>query len=107
MYCSPFDESLATAGPAAVFLPDTEGALRFHPSWTRDAWGRSPGPHAHGFCWTLFRDRGTGYVQLVLVTSATLIPEHPRLDQRRFESREQAEEARAAFGNPPIAREPW
>lgn len=107
MFCSPFDEALAANGPAAVFLPDPEGALRFHPSWTRDAWGRAPGPHAHGHCWQLFRDRGTGYVQLALVTSPTLITEHPRLDVRVFPTREDAEQARAAYGNPPITGEPW
>lgn len=107
MFCSPFDEALAAAGPAAVFLPDPEGALRFHPSWTRDAWGRAPGPHEQGWSWQIFRDRGTGFVQLALVTSPTLIPEHPRLDVRMFGTREEAEAARRAFGNPPIAEEPW
>ena len=107
MFCSPFDEALAAAGPAAVFLPDPEGALRFHPSWTRDAWGRAGGPHRHGWCWMLFRDRGTGYVQLALVTSPTLVAEHPRMDVRSFEDRDAAETARERFGNPPLASDPW
>lgn len=107
MFCSPFDEALATAGPAAVFLPDQEGLLRFDARWTRDAWGRQPGPHEHGHTWLLLRDNGTGFVTLVLATSPTLIPEHPRQQVRSFATREQAEQARQGFGWPPVAREPW
>ncbi|MCA9571711.1 MAG: hypothetical protein KC656_27930 [Myxococcales bacterium] len=107
MFCSPFDEALAHQGPPGVFLPDPEGALRFHPSWTRDAWGRAPGPHALEWSWQLFRDRGTGYVQVALVTSPSLVAEHPRMDVRVFPSREAAEAARAAYGSPPLASDPW
>lgn len=90
-----------------MFLLDTEGALRFHLTWTRDAFGRAPGPHSHGWVWLLLRDRGSGFVQLALVTSPTLITEHPRLDVRAFDSCEAAEEARSAWGNPPICVEAW
>ncbi len=107
MFCSPFDEALAHRGPAAVFLPDPEGALRFHPNWTRDAYGRSPGPHLHGWRWLLLRDRGTGYVQIALITSPTLIEAHPRMQVRAYRERADAEAARAALGEPPIAVEPW
>lgn len=107
MFCSPFDEALASEGPAAVFLPDPEGLFRFDARWTRDAWGRAPGPHTHGLVWLLLRDRGTGFVTLALVSSPTLIPTHPRQDIRSYATREQAEQARAAFGWPPIAEEPW
>lgn len=106
MFASPFDETLASLGPAAVFLVDTEGLLRFHLNWTRDAWGRQPGPHAIAWVWMLLRDRDTGFVQLALVTSPTLIPEHPRADVRSYETREAAEAARSTFGRPPIA-EAW
>ncbi|MEZ4318660.1 MAG: hypothetical protein R3F61_14195 [Myxococcota bacterium] len=107
MFCSPFDEALAHAGPAGVFLPDTEGALRFQPNWTRDAWGRAPGPHAHGWTWTLLRDRDSGFVLLALVTSPTLITEHPRLDVRVAGSLDEARAMRAEYGNPPVAPESW
>lgn len=106
-FCSAFDAELAASGPAAVFLPDAEGALRFEPSWTRDCWGRSPGPHAHGWRWTLLRDRDTGFVVFALVTSPTLVVEHPRMDVRSWATREEAIAARERFGNPPIARDPW
>lgn len=106
-FCSPFDAALAAAGPAAVFLPDPEGALRFNPEWTRDCWGRAPGPHAQGWVWTLLRDRASGFVVFALVTSPTLLTEHPRLEVRGFDAREDALAARAAFGDPPLASAPW
>lgn len=81
-FCSPWDEALANGGPASVFLPDREGLLRFDADWTRDCWGRAPGPHAAGWTWVLVRDRDTGFVNLLLATSPTLIPEHPRADVR-------------------------
>lgn len=106
-FCSPFDEALARNGPASVFLLDREGALRFDATWTRDGWGRAPGPHPRGDRWLLARDRGSGFVQLLLVTSPTLLVDHPRLDLRAFETRAEAEAARRIFGQPPIAREAW
>lgn len=107
MFCTVFDEALAYAGPAAVFLFDPEGALRFEPTWTRDLWGRAPGPHAHGWTWVLARDRSSGFVQLALVTSPTLLVEHPRLDVRAYADLASARAARAVFGQPPVAVEPW
>jgi len=106
-FCSPFDEALARSGPASIFLVDRAGAMRFHSTWTRDAWGRAPGPHRSGWCWVLLRDRASGYVQLVLVTSPTLMTAHPRADLRIFESRDEAAAARAAFGTPPVSMDAW
>ncbi len=106
-FCSPFDEALAHTGPAAIFVPDQEGLLRFAPSWTRDAWGRAPGPHTPGWTWLLARDAGSGFVQLVLVSSPTLLVEHPRLDLRAYASGAAAVEARALWGSPPVAEAPW
>jgi hypothetical protein len=105
--CNPFDHALLAAGPPAVFLFDKKGELRFDATWTRDAWGRAPGPHERGEVWLLLRDHGTGFISLVLVTSETLIIEHPRADVRRFATREEAEAARSAFGTPPVCREAW
>ncbi|MEN0061905.1 MAG: hypothetical protein AAGA48_07110 [Myxococcota bacterium] len=106
-FCSPFDETLAREGPAAIFLLDREGLLRFDAEWTRDAWGRHPGPHLRGEHWTLVRDRASGFVQQVLCTGPRLLDDHPRLDARSFPDREAANVALAAFGHPPIASEPW
>jgi len=109
-FCSPFDAALAAHGPPAVFLPDREGLLRFDAEWTRDAWGRQPGPHAHGHAWTLLRDRDTGFVLLALVTSPTLIPApdgHARMDVRAYPTAAQAIAAREAFGQPPLCAEAW
>lgn len=106
-FCSPFDHALAHGGPPAVFLFDREGLLRFDPQWTRDAWGRSPGPHAPGWVWVLTRDRDTGFVWMVLVTSPQLLVDHPRLELRAFSERAEAEAALAELGSPALASEPW
>ena len=107
MFCSPFDEALAHSGPPGVFLRDPEGMLRFHLTWTRDAWGRAPGPHAHGWTWLLLRDRDTGFIQIALVTSPTLIVDHPRADVRSFDTLDDAQAARERFGHPPVSAEAW
>lgn len=106
-FCGPFDEQLAHHGPAAVFLLDREGLLRFDETWTRDAWGRSPGPHAPGWRWVLLRDHDTGYVTLVLASAPTLLAEHPRADVRAFATLADAARAREACGSPPVDRQPW
>lgn len=107
MFCSPFDQHLAEAGPAAVFLPDPEGLLRFDAEWTRDAWSRAAPPLRPGFTWVLARDRVSGYVLMVLATSPDLLVDHPRLDLRRFADRDAARAALQALGSPPLARGPW
>ncbi len=96
-FCSPFDEALAHQGPAAVFLPDPEGALRFHANWTRDAWSRVDGPQQVDWRWVVMRDRDSGFVLLVLATSAQLLAAHPRFDVRLFEERDAAEAWLATF----------
>lgn len=106
-HCNPFDAQLAADGPAAVFLFDRHDVLRFDATWTRDAWGRSPGPHAPGAVWLLLRDHLTGFVQLVFVTSPTLVTSWPRADVRVFATHAEAAAARAAFGAPPVCKEPW
>lgn len=107
LFCSPFDATLAASGPAAIFLPDREGLLRFDAEWTRDAWGRAPGPHEIGLRWALVRDHTTGFVGILLVSSPTLLVEHPHMDVRLFDTQEDAEMARAHFGNPPVSPAPW
>lgn len=113
-FCSPFDEALALRGTPAVFLLDVEGRLRMDPEWTRDAYARGAPSDAdlpRAWVWVLARDRASGYVQLVLVTSPALVDQHPigggRLDLRAFASREAAAAALASVGRPPIRREDW
>ena len=106
-FCSPFDETLAREGPAAIFLLDREGLLRFDAEWTRDAWGRHPGPQERGIFWTLVRDRRTGFVQRVLVTGRDLLTDHPRLEARIYDDAEAAKAALRAIGIPAIASDPW
>lgn len=111
-YCSAFDAWLAADGPPAVFLLDPEGLWRFDAEWTRDAIERlrleaHANPPEHGLRWVLARDRASGYVQLVLVTSPALLRAHPRLDTRTFGSADEAVRVRASMGHPPIDRTPW
>ena len=106
-FCNSFDERLARKGPAAVFLVDREGLLRFDARWTRDAWERASGPHLINWRWLLLRDRASGFVLLALSTGQSLLESHPRLDVRSFDSCELALEAREVFGNPPICEASW
>ena len=106
-YCSPFDAALAAAKVPAVFLSDSDGNWRLHPSWSRDCWGRNaeqadPDP---GYC--LARDRATGLVQMVFTTSRGLLEGHPRLDVRVFNDFDAAAAAFEGFGTPPLAKDPW
>ncbi|MFM2160922.1 MAG: hypothetical protein RLZZ383_434 [Pseudomonadota bacterium] len=106
-WCSPFDAALAASDVAAVFLLDREGLWRFDETWTRDAFARESGPHRRGAAWRLLRDRATGWVTLVHTNSPDLLSVHPRADVRTYGSLDEALAARAAFGNPPIAKEVW
>lgn len=114
IFCSPFDEALAARGTPAVFLYDPEGRLRLDSEWTRDAYARgATADHdlPWGWLWVLARDRDSGYVQLVLVTSPALAHAHPigggRLDLRTFETRDEALNVLRGLGRPPIRREDW
>jgi hypothetical protein len=106
-FCNQFDEELARRGPAGVFLFDHKGRLRFDSSWTRDVWQRAPAEPNGLWRWLLLRDRDSGFVQLALVTSSNLIPTHPRLQIRVFESLEEARAVRQGFGAPPVSKEVW
>jgi hypothetical protein len=107
VFCNRFDETLATSGPGAVFLPDPEGLFRLDESWTRDAWERCLDAGTPEWRYVLLRDRATGYVQLALATSTGLLAAHPRSDVRSYPTLDAARAARDAFGAPPITREPW
>lgn len=103
----PFDQILAAQGPPALFTVDAEGELRLDPFRTRDGWSRISldDVPAHDVCHCLFRDRATGYVQYILVTSPALYADHPRADVRRFDSQRQALDALEGMGQPPIVTE--
>ena len=106
-FCNAFDERLASAGPAAVFLRDHEGLYRFDASWTRDAWERNPGPHEQKLVWILARDHATGFVARVLCSSPTLLATHPRADVRLFETEEAAQVMLNSLGTPAVCTESW
>lgn len=94
-FSSPFDAALADSATAAVFLIDAQGKLRFEPMWTRDAWGRMPGPYAAGRTWWMAVDQASGFAFVVMTNVRDLFPTegepaHPRLVFERFASREDA-----------------
>lgn len=107
VFCNPFDEALVASGAAAIFLRDRSGLWKCDLSWTRDAWGRAPGPHAHGVVFVLLRDHDTGFVTLAMCTSPTLLAAWPRADVRTYATEAAADAARAAFGRPPVTLEAW
>lgn len=106
-FASPFDEQLAHAGPAAIFLRDHKGRWRVIPEWTRDCWGRAEAPHPFAWTWLLARDLASGFVQIVLCTSPSLLREHPRLQLREVPDLATAEAELRALGIPTLAPEPW
>ena len=102
---SELDRVIALEGPAAVFTLDARGQLQFDPARSRESWDRRESEmkvHDHKTCICLFRDRMTGWVQFVLVTSPELIREHPRADIRVFDSADDAVQTLQSLGSPPV-----
>lgn len=104
---SDFDRRLAQVGPAAHFTQDADGELRLADDRTREAHERVAEPHPSQWCHCLYRDRATGFVQYLLVTSPALCADHPRADIARYPSQAEALAALAACGVPPVVRGPW
>ena len=52
---SPFDETMAESGPAAVFTLDHCGRLGVDEARTRETWCRVGGPDVRQVCHCLFR----------------------------------------------------
>lgn len=106
-FCSAYDALLMETSPAAVFLLDKRGEWKFSADWSRDAWLRDTGPYDYGVCFRLWRDALTGYVIPIMVTSPTLLMEHPKGEVRCFDTLEEAMAVRATFGDPPVCDTPW
>jgi len=106
---SSFDRRLAESGPGALFTLDADGELRLADDRTREAHAlcapeASPEP---GWRHCLYRDRATGWVQYILVTSPALCASHPRSDIARFDDQETAFAELARLGRPPLWHGPW
>ncbi|MDG1481270.1 MAG: hypothetical protein P8R54_16880 [Myxococcota bacterium] len=98
-----FDRIQAERGPPAVFIVDAEGEIKVELVRTRDSWQRLEGAvPAYGICHCLFRDRATGFVQYILVTSPELCASHPRADITRYPDQPTALAALSALGRPPL-----
>ena len=98
----PFDAVQAASGPPSIFTVDAEGEIKVDLVRTRDGWQRLDVVPTYGVCHCLFRDRATGFVQYVLVTSPQLCADHPRADITLFPDQPAALDALAAMGSPPI-----
>lgn len=106
-FCSPFDRDMAASGPPAVFVRSPEQEWRVEPDLSRDGWerlGRREEPlvpqrsPAH----VLVRDRATGFVSWLYVTSTDLLLDHPRLDHRVYDDADTAGLALEALGPCPV-----
>lgn len=104
---SEFDRRLALHGPGVLFTQDADGELRLADDRSREAHALVAPPHRPGWCHCLYRDRATGFVQYLLVTSPDLCTVHPRADIERFATQADALDALDALGIPPITRGPW
>jgi len=100
-----FDEALLQNGPAAVFSIDSKGRMGLDEMRTREHYNRVSTPPRFGHCHCLYRDRATGFVQYLLVTSPDLCADHPRADIRVFEDAQTAMAFLADLGDPPIRAE--
>ena len=101
---SPFDETMATEGPPAVFTLDHSGRLGVDEARTRETWCRVGGTDLREPCHCLFTDIETGFVQYVFVTSPAFFRDHPRATTQRFPSAAEALDALRAIGPVPVRR---
>lgn len=103
---SEFDAAMLESGPPAVFTVDAKGQLGLDEWRTREHYGRIAGELVREVCHCLYRDRATGFVQYVVVTSPQLCATHPRQDVTRYDDQGSALAALSALGNPPISSGP-
>mgnify|MGYP000273884797 CR=1 FL=1 len=104
---SEFDRRLAQQGAGALFTCDADGELRLADDRTRELHDLVPEPHTLQWRHCLYRDRATGYVQYILVTSPELCATHPRADIAHYDSQQQAFAVLDSLGVPPVFRGAW
>jgi len=100
---SRFDEALLEVGPPAVFTIDAKGRLGLDEWRTREHYTRVEGMPPREICHCLYRDRATGFVQYVLLTSSALCANHPLQDISRYPDQSSALVVLAALGDPPMS----
>lgn len=101
-FVSEYDRETAERGVPSIFLRDSDGLWRVESNLTRDCWERTH-PTMRHLGHGLMRDRATGFVTLVFVTSRALLEDHPRADITWFDTPEDARAALDALGRPPIS----
>ncbi|MFT5683326.1 MAG: hypothetical protein ACI8RZ_004257 [Myxococcota bacterium] len=98
----PFDRIQAERGPPSMFTVDTDGLLGMDLVRTHTGWQDLETVPEYGVCHCLFRDRATGFVQYILVTSPEICADHPRADITRYPDQPAALAALRALGRPPL-----
>lgn len=101
-FSDPFDRSLASDGPGALFTIGHKGQLRLALNRSRDQGKRAAADRPKRPCHCLFRDRATGFVQYVLATTPALCQAHPRADIQEYPDQQSALHALATLGRPAV-----
>lgn len=104
-FSSTYEAAVYERGVPALFTANARGELRLDVVRTNDAWGRlhpREPERRPGHC--LLRDRATGWVQYVLVSSVDLVAEHPRMDLVVFETQAEALAVLRSLGDLPVVR---
>lgn len=102
-----FDRRLAWGAVGAVFTLDGDRELRLCGDRSREAHAAATDAapiQADRWHHCLYRDRATGFVQYILVTSPTLCESHPRADIVRFATQSEAFTALASLGELPLVK---
>lgn len=104
-FSSSYEAAVFDGGVPALFTVNARGELRLDVVRTNDAWGRlHPAEPARRPAHCLLRDRATGWVQYVLVSSVDLVAEHPRMDLAVFETQAEALAVLRGLGELPLVR---
>ena len=111
-FASPMDALAAEHGIPSLFILDHENRWRMESDLTRDAYQRlqlqslSTEP-ARDPAFALFCDTKSRYVARFYTTARDLLRGHPRGVARFYPTEQEADEAYAKLGTPPLAEEPW
>ena len=111
-FASPMDALAARQGIPSLFILDHENRWRMESDLTRDAYQRlqlqslnTEPPRDPAYA--LFCDNNSRYVARFFTTARDLLRGHPRGVARFYETEEEADQAYAALGTPPLADEDW
>ena len=90
VFTDPFDEELATSGPAAVFTLTHEGELQLNLFRSRELRRQNHPPFPLSLCHCVLVDQATRWPQYALITSPALCVRHERAIITKCASYEEA-----------------